>query len=89
MAVKWIDLENAEAPKDDLRHQGNNKGASLFARGEGIWYGNDAIYIACTKGGKAKKGQIWKYVPSIFEGTDEEENHRQQSWLLRPHHVLQ
>jgi len=73
LAVKWINLENVEAPEDDLRHQGDDKGASLFARGEGIWYGNDAVYIACTNGGLAKKGQIWKYVPSPYEGTGEEE----------------
>jgi len=33
-----------------------------------MWYGNGAVYWACTNGGKAKKGQIWKYTPSAEEG---------------------
>ncbi len=74
LAVTWIDIENIESPNDDLRFQGWNKGAARFARGEGMWYGNDAVYFACTNGGKGKHGQIWKYVPSPFEGTSEEEN---------------
>jgi secreted PhoX family phosphatase len=47
-------------------------GACRFARGEGMWYGNDAIYFACTNGGPEYKGQIWRYVPSPAEGTPEE-----------------
>ena len=59
----WVDIENLEAPKDDLRLQGAAKGAAVFARGEGMWWGNDACYFACTSGGKARKGQIFRYVP--------------------------
>lgn len=73
IAVTWIDIDNVESPNDDLRFQGWGKGAAKFARGEGMWYGNDAVYFACTNGGKGKHGQIWKYVPSPFEGTPEEE----------------
>ena len=73
IAVTWIDIDNVESPNDDLRFQGWGKGAARFARGEGMWYGNDAIYFACTNGGKGQHGQIWKYVPSPFEGTPEEE----------------
>jgi secreted PhoX family phosphatase len=72
MAVYWIDIENPESPQNDLRHQGFAKGAARFARGEGMWYGRDAIYFACTSGGSAKKGQIWRYVPSTLEGTADE-----------------
>jgi len=70
--VVWVDLDEVESPEDDLRIQGQEKGAAIFARGEGMWYGNGAIFIASTNGGKAKKGQIWKYVPSPKEGTAEE-----------------
>jgi len=78
LAAEWVDIENVESPKDDLRKQGaEDKGAAKFARGEGIWYGGDSekgeIYIACTNGGFKKKGQIWKYVPSPYEGTSREE----------------
>ena len=59
--VKWIDLDNVESPKDDLRSRGRNKGCAIFARGEGLWFANDYIYFTATKGGKDKKGQIWRY----------------------------
>jgi hypothetical protein len=68
LAVEWIDLEDVEAPKDDLRHRGRAAGAAAFERGEGIWTGDGEIYFACTTGGPAKKGQIWRYVPSPDEG---------------------
>ena len=74
LPVYWIDLDDIDAPEDDLRFRGFDAGAARFARGEGMWYGENTIYFACTNGGIAKKGQIWKYVPSPDEGTDAEEN---------------
>ena len=73
LRVEWIDIEEVEAPGDDLRFQGFAKGAALFARGEGMWCGRGAVYFVCTSGGRAKKGQIWRYLPSPHEGTPEEE----------------
>lgn len=70
--VRWIDMHNIDAPEDDLRFQGFDRGAARFARGEGMWYGNDAVYFACTNGGHKQKGQIFRYVPSRFEGRAEE-----------------
>lgn len=64
MEVSWIDLDDIEAPLDDLRLRGFDQGAARFARGEGMWYGNNAVYFACTNGGIAKCGQIWRLVPS-------------------------
>ena len=61
LAVKWIDLENIDPPKDDLRIRGSQAGAATFARGEGMFYGNDGVYFVCTNGGIAQAGQIWKY----------------------------
>jgi len=72
LATRWIDLDNVEAPDNDLRLRGFVQGAARFARGEGMWYGNNAVFFACTNGGQAKQGQIWRYVPSIFEGTPDE-----------------
>ncbi|MEO0560002.1 MAG: alkaline phosphatase PhoX [Bacteroidota bacterium] len=72
MPVEWIDMDDVESPEDDLRLRGFAAGAARFARGEGMWYGNDAVYFACTNGGQARKGQIWRYVPSPVEGTDAE-----------------
>ena len=43
LAVEWVDIENVESPEDDLRKQGTeDKGATKFARGEGIWYGSNS-----------------------------------------------
>lgn len=69
MDVAWVSLDEVEPTEDDLRYQGAEKGAAVFARGEGIWYGNDEVYFACTNGGKNQTGQVFKYVPSPFEGT--------------------
>lgn len=70
--VRWIDMEDIEAPENDLRQRGFARGAARFARGEGMWYGQGAVFFACTSGGKNKKGQIWHYLPSPFEGTGRE-----------------
>jgi secreted PhoX family phosphatase len=71
-ACRWIDLHDIASPKDDLRLRGFAEGAARFARGEGMWQASDGIYFACTNGGAAYKGQIWRYVPSPQEGTDRE-----------------
>jgi uncharacterized protein len=75
LPVEWVDIREVEAPiRDDLRYQGFfEKGAARFARGEGCWFGGNTLYFACTNGGRKKKGQIWRYVPSAQEGTAEEE----------------
>lgn len=70
--VTWVSIENVLSPKDDLRQQGYSKGAAVFARGEGAWYGRESIYFACTSGGPKHAGQIWRYVPSPFEATGNE-----------------
>jgi secreted PhoX family phosphatase len=70
--VSWVDLENVTSPEDDLRHQGFEKGAAVFARGEGIWWGENEVYFACTNGGKIGAGQVFRYTPSKFEGREEE-----------------
>lgn len=72
LPVRWIDLEHVQAPDDALRYRGFEAGAARFARGEGMWYGQGAVYFACTNGGSIRKGQIWKYTPSSREGTPEE-----------------
>lgn len=72
LPVRWIDVHDVESPDDDLRYRGFEAGAARFARGEGIWRGRDGIYFACTNGGSARKGQIWRYVPGPHEGTRRE-----------------
>lgn len=70
--VTWVDLDNVDSPDDDLRYRGFEKGAARFARAEGMWYGRTAVYFACTNGGFKKKGQIWRYRPSRYEGEPDE-----------------
>jgi len=70
--VEWVDIEDVESPEDNLRYQGFEKGAARFARGEGMWYGNGEVYFACTNGGAKEKGQVFRYLPSPYEGTARE-----------------
>ena len=69
VAVRWVDMEEIEAPNDDLRYRGHLDGAAVFARGEGAWYGNESVYFACTNGGPRQCGQVFRYRPSPYEGT--------------------
>ncbi|MHA4895879.1 alkaline phosphatase PhoX [Pedobacter sp. PWIIR3] len=70
--VEWIDLDHVEAPDGDLRLRGYQLGAAKFSRGEGIWYGKEELFFACTDGGHNGKGQIFKYTPSKHEGQPNE-----------------
>ena len=54
--------------------RGHQKGGARFARGEGIWYGKDELYFACTSGGTKGTGQIFRYKPSKYEGTAREKD---------------
>ena len=63
LEARWIDLDNVEAPKDDLRLRAATQGALLVARGEGIHWGRDELYICSPSGGAAKLGQIFKLTP--------------------------
>lgn len=69
--VHWIDLEDVDSPEDALRYQAFEKGAARFARAEGMWHGEREVYFACTTGGRAKAGQLWRYrpAPPEIEGT--------------------
>ena len=61
--VEWMDIDGITSPEDDLRYRGFDAGAARFARGEGMWYSNGQVYIACTNGGKKQTGQIWRLTP--------------------------
>ena len=71
--VRWIDLDDVDTPLDDLRYRAFDLGAARFARAEGIWHSDDGVFLACTTGGRERIGQIFRYVPSRFEGRPEEE----------------
>ncbi|MDF1808946.1 MAG: DUF839 domain-containing protein [Phycisphaerales bacterium] len=63
MSIRWIPLDDVESPRDDLRYRGFKAGAARFARGEGMWWGNDGVYFAATTGGKGYHGQLWHIMP--------------------------
>ena len=73
LEVQWLDIDDVESPEDDLRLRGFENGAACFARGEGMWFGNEELFFACTSGGPKKLGQVFKYIPSPYEGTDREQ----------------
>lgn len=68
--VSWIDLDDVEAPKDDLRARAASKGAALVARGEGLHMGESAVFACCTNGGAKKLGQILKLTPGLAGAPD-------------------
>ncbi|HET8735977.1 MAG TPA: alkaline phosphatase PhoX [Pricia sp.] len=70
MKVDWVEIENVLSPKDDLRLRGFEKGATRFARGEGIWFGERELYFACTNGGPNQYGQVFRYRLSPEEGSE-------------------
>ncbi|MGJ8726275.1 MAG: alkaline phosphatase PhoX [Roseibacillus sp.] len=61
--MKWIDLEDTDSPKDDLRIRGARAGATVFARGEGCWWGDGEVWFCCTNGGPEKRGQLFRLTP--------------------------
>lgn len=72
-AVTWIDIEdpepeNAEANPSAVFADGFGRGAALFSRLEGCWYGDGSIYFNATDGGNARLGQIWQYRPTEPDG---------------------
>ncbi|MEM9017216.1 MAG: alkaline phosphatase PhoX, partial [Verrucomicrobiota bacterium] len=74
--AEWVDLDDVESAKDDLRIRARQKGAALFSRAEGMWYGSaevvgeSSIYWACTDGGASHFGQIFRYFPGDSEGAE-------------------
>jgi len=72
LETTWIDIDEVESPEDNLRSRGFDMGAARFARGEGMWYGDNELFFACTNGGRKKWGQVFKYIPSPYEGTARE-----------------
>lgn len=68
--VEWIDLQDVEDPAGDLRLRGHRSGAALIARGEGIWWGDDEMYLTATSGGPIRRGQILRLVPGMNGAAD-------------------
>jgi secreted PhoX family phosphatase len=63
LAIRWVDLEDVDAPEDDLRHRAAAAGAALIARGEGMHMGEGELYLCSTSGGSRQLGQIFRVTP--------------------------
>ena len=73
--VSWIDLDDVEDLNGDLRLRGHQQGAAIFASGEGMAYGTNELFFTASSGGKLNKGQIYRYIPSPFEGQPREKDY--------------
>ncbi len=82
LATQWIDLDDVDGDKNDLRLRGAALGAATFARGEGLTVAGDQFAFTCTLGGPARLGQILAYKPSPFEGTAREQESPGQLTLI-------
>lgn len=68
LLVEWVDIADpdpADAEVNSLAvfQQGAAQGGATFARLEGCWFGNQALYLVVTNGGDLGEGQIWQYRP--------------------------
>ena len=68
LPVAWVDIADPDPTpvvgETDVFDQGWAEGGARFARLEGCWYGNNAIYFNATSGGEVGRGQVWEYRPS-------------------------
>lgn len=72
LRTRWVNLDDVDPLEDDLRLRGAKLGAAMFARGEGLAVAGDDVVFSCTIGGRARLGQVFRYSPSPFEGTERE-----------------
>jgi len=72
LETAWVDLDEPDVAENDLRFRGREKGATIFARGEGLCYADGEFFMTATIGGRLRLGQVFNYRPSPAEGTPAE-----------------
>ena len=70
--VEWVDIDDVHAKKNMTKEQGSIKGASPFNGSEGIITDKNSVFFTCKDGGYQENGQVFRYFPSKYEGTDKE-----------------
>ncbi|MDQ4055592.1 MAG: PhoX family protein [Actinomycetota bacterium] len=65
--VSWVAIDEPDPAEDNVRYQAQGKGAAIFGRLEGAWYGNDRVYVLTTNGGPAGEGQVFELDPATDE----------------------
>ena len=78
----WVNLQEPDVVENDLRFRGREKGATIFARGEGLCYADGEFFMTATIGGELRLGQVFNYRPSPAEGTLAEEQNPGRIQLL-------
>jgi uncharacterized protein len=69
LPAEWVDIDdpdpaNAHRDKAAVFRQGYAKGAAVFQRLEGCWFGDRSIFFDSTSGGDQRAGQVWQYRPT-------------------------
>ena len=82
LETAWVYLAEPDVSENDLRFRGREKGATIFARGEGLCYADGEFYMSATIGGELRLGQVFNYRPSPAEGTSAEEENPGRLQLL-------
>lgn len=67
--IEWIDIDDPAPTDDTVRYAAQADGASVFIRGEGLWFFEGQIYFSCTNGGPAGLGQIFRIMDDGDTGT--------------------
>jgi hypothetical protein len=68
LPVSWVDIDDPD-PADAATNpsavfaQGRNRGAAIFQRLEGCWFGDNSVFFNSTSGGDVGAGQVWQYRP--------------------------
>jgi uncharacterized protein len=66
--VGWLDIDDPDPGAADhdpsaVFRAARTRGAALFQRLEGCFWGDDSCYFVSTSGGDARAGQVWRYIP--------------------------
>ena len=83
LPVEWVQIDNPDPDAENadagvgVRYEAQSKGAAIFFRGEGAWYGNQMVYFVASQGGPPVSdaanargnGQVWAYDPAREELT--------------------
>jgi uncharacterized protein len=66
--VGWLDIDDPDPGAADhdpsaIFRAARQRGAALFQRLEGCFWGDDSCYFVSTSGGDARAGQVWRFIP--------------------------
>lgn len=71
--VTWVDIDEpdpsgAERNPSAVFLRARERGAAVFDRLEGCWFGDGSVFFHDTRGGDARRGQVWQYRPDANGG---------------------